>query len=192
MPTIPKFLAGLAVAVATLAVPVSAADTYTIDPVHSSVVFEVTHLKVSKFYGRFNDVGGSYVIDTENPAASSFDVTVKTDSVDTHNERRDQHLKSPDFFNATQFPAITLKSKSVKQTGEHAWQAVAELELHGVKKDVTLDIEHVGTGSHPRGGQISGFQTVLKLKRSDFGITFMPDAVGDDVAVIVSVEGGKK
>jgi polyisoprenoid-binding protein YceI len=172
-------------------IPAHAADSYKIDPVHSSVVFEVLHLGVSKFYGRFNDVSGGFVVDPANPAASSFEVVVKTDSVDTANAKRDQHLKSPDFFNAAQFPAITLKSKSLKKVADGKWQAVAELDLHGVKKDVTVDIEHVGTGTHPRGGQISGYHTLLKIKRSDFGMTFMPDGIGDDVAVIVSIEGGK-
>ena len=85
-----------------------AADTYRVDPVHSSVIFRVKHFGVGYFYGRFNEASGAFVVDAANPSMSSVEVQVKADTVDTHNPKRDQHLKSPDFFNAKQFPVIWL------------------------------------------------------------------------------------
>jgi polyisoprenoid-binding protein YceI len=177
-------------ALTVLAVPAAlAAETYSIDPVHSAVLFRITHLGVSTFYGRFQDVSGTYVLDAENPAAAAFDVTIKAESVDTHNEKRDQHLKSPDFFNAKQFPVLTMKSKSVKKTGDKTMRVTADLTIHGVTKEVAFDVTQVGAGKDPWGGYRSGFDGSFTIKRSDYDVKFMPGALGEDVTIIVSVEG---
>ncbi len=173
-----------------LAVPAAlAAETYSIDPVHSAVLFRITHLGVSTFHGRFQDVSGTYVVDAENPAASSFDVTIKAESVDTHNEKRDQHLKSPDFFNVKQFPVLTMKSKSVKKTGDKTMRVTADLTIHGVTKEVAFDVTQVGAGKDPWGGYRSGFDGSFTIKRSDYDVKFMPGALGEDVTILVSIEG---
>ncbi len=94
------------------------ADTFKIDPVDSSVVFSVMSLGVNDFHGRFNDVSGTVVLDEADPSKSSIDFTIPIESVDTKNGKRDQHLKSPDFFNAKQFPVMTFKSKKVEGSGD--------------------------------------------------------------------------
>ena len=132
-----------------------AAENYKIDTSHSMVVFRVKHLGVSNNYGRFNDVTGTYSFDAENPGESSFDVKVKTESVDTHDAKRDQHLKSPDFFNAKQFPVIALKSKSVKKKGDNAFEVTAELSMLGKKKEIAFVLEHVGAGNDPWGTTVA-------------------------------------
>jgi polyisoprenoid-binding protein YceI len=179
-----------ALALVALATPAAlAAETFAIDPVHSAVLFKVNHLGVSNFYGRFQDVTGTYVLDADNPAASSLDVTIKAESVDTHNEKRDQHLKSPDFFNVKQFPVLTMKSKSVKKTGDKTFRVTADLTVHGVTKEVTFDATQVGAGKDPWGGYRSGFEGSLTLKRSEYDVKFMPGGVGEDVTILISVEG---
>ena len=108
----------LAITLGSLGMAVHAADTFKIDPVESSVVFSVMYLGVTNFYGRFNDVTGTVVLDKADPSKSSVDLTIPVESVDTNNEKRDQHLKSPDFFNAKQFPVMTFKSKKVEWSGD--------------------------------------------------------------------------
>ena len=107
------------------------ADTFKIDPVESSVVFSVMTLGLSNFHGRFNDISGTVVLDKADPSKSSFDITIPVESVDTKNEKRDQHLKSPDFFNAKQFPVMTFKSKKVEGSG-NSFTVTGDFSLHGV------------------------------------------------------------
>jgi len=168
-----------------------AAD-FAIDPVHSMVVFKVNHLGVSNVYGRFNDISGGFSFDPASPTSASFDVTVKAESFDTHAEKRDQHVKGPDFLDAKQFPVIHLKSKSVKKTGEKSYQVMADLELRGVTKPVTVDVEQIGTGTDPRGTSRAGFEAKFVINRMDYGVSFMPDGLGKEVTLIVSIEGTQK
>jgi polyisoprenoid-binding protein YceI len=169
-----------------------AADTYQVDPVHSAVAYRVKHLNVSYALGRFNNIAGSFVLDSADPAQSKFDFTVKTDSIDTGNPARDGHLKGPDFFNARQFPTITFKSKSVASAGENQYEVKGDLTLHGVTREVTLKVEKTGEGPGMRGGKLAGLFTEFTLKRSDFGMKNMVGPVGDEVTVVVSVEGGAR
>jgi len=165
------------------------AAQYSIDPVHSQVIFQVNHLGVSNVYGRFDNVAGSFVYDPANPGASSFEVTIQADSVDTGAEKRDQHVTGPDFLDAKQFPVIRLKSKSLAKKGEHNYQAKADLELHGVTKEVAVDIEHVGSGTDPRGNHREGFEARFVVDRMAHGVSFMPDGLGKEVTVLVNIEG---
>lgn len=166
-----------------------AADTYKVDAIHSSIVFKVKHMNASYSWGRFNDIAGTFAMDGTTPTA--FDFTVKAASIDTANEKRDGHLKGPDFFNVRQFPTITFKSKDVKKAG-NLYDVTGDLTLHGVTKPVTAKVEVTGSGRGPTGGAIAGFEATLDIKRSEFGMSYgVPNAVGDDVRIIVSVEGGK-
>lgn len=182
-------LTTLVVAVAALAVPTFAAENFDIDGDHSQVIFKVNHLGVSNNYGRFNNIAGTFVLDGAN---SKIDITIKADSVDTHHGKRDQHLMSPDFLNAKQFPTLTFKSKSVKMSGEKAMEVSGELTFLGVTKPLTLKVTQVGAGSDPWGGYRAGFETSFTIKRSDFGNKFMIPAVGDDIALMVNIEGVRK
>ncbi len=172
-------------------VPVRAADTYAVDPVHSTFLFKIKHMNTSFTYGRINASSGTLVVDEADPSKSSVELELKADSVDTTNEKRDQHLKGPDFFNAKQFPTITFKSKSVKKTGED-YEIAGDFTLLGVTKEVAAKFTHVGSGKLPTGTAIIGFEGTFTIKRSDFGMNKMLGGVGDDVVLTVSVEADKK
>jgi polyisoprenoid-binding protein YceI len=169
---------------------VRAADEYSLDPAHSGVNFKISHLGISQISGRFNQFSGSFSIDPE-PANCSFTLTIKTDSVDTNQPARDKHLRSPDFFNAKQFPEITFKSTAVK-AAQDGYQVTGDLTMHGVTKSISFSLAGGKTAEFPAGVQRTGFTTDLVLKRSDFGITKFDKAVGDDVSVSISFEGTKK
>jgi polyisoprenoid-binding protein YceI len=182
----------LAIALGSFGVATAhAADTFKIDPVHSSVVFSVMHLGVTNFYGRFNDVAGTVVFDKGDPSKSSIDLTIPVDSVDTHNEKRDQDLKGPDFFNAKQFPVMTFKSKKVESSGD-TYNVTGDFTLHGVTKPLTLDIKKGGEAKGMKGEIRGGGEANFTIKRSDYGMTFMQGPVGDEINIIVSLEGVKQ
>ena len=185
-----RALAALVLVVA-LGAPALAADTYTIDASHSTVLFRVKHLNVSWFHGRFNNIAGKIVWD-EDPANIAIDVTIKAASVDTNNEKRDQHLRNPDFFNAKQFPVITFKSTGVKKLEGELYEVTGDLTLHGVKKSIQARFELAGAGEDPWGGHRAGGEAVFTIKRSDYGIDYMPDGLGDEVRITVAIEGVKK
>jgi polyisoprenoid-binding protein YceI len=166
------------------------AETFRVDPVHSTVVYRVKHFNVSYSLGRFNSVTGSFTLDPADPSQCRFELSVRTDSLDSGNQARDGHLKGPDFFNARQYPTITFKSKSVVSAGQNTYEVKGDLTMHGVTKEVTLKVEQTGMGPGMRGGKLAGLYTEFTLKRSEFGMKNMLEAVGDDVAVTVSIEGG--
>jgi polyisoprenoid-binding protein YceI len=168
-----------------------AAETYAADTTHSSVVYRVKHLNTSFAWGRFNDIKGAFTLDESNPVEGRFEFQVKADSIDTADPKRDQHLKSPDFFNAVQFPAITFKSQSITKSA-NGYDVTGDLTLHGVTKPVTLKVVQTGAGKNMTGTPIAGIETSFNLKRSDFGMSKMIPAVGDDVWVNVSIEGVRK
>jgi polyisoprenoid-binding protein YceI len=176
----------------SLGVAAQAADTYQIDPVHSSVLFKVRHLNVADFYGRFDDVSGTVTLDPSNAADGSLNLEIKSDSVDTHNEKRNQDLKGPDFLNVKQFPTITFKSTKVENAGNDTYNVTGNLTFRGVTKPVTLQFKKTGEGKGMKDEFRAGGETQFTIKRGDFGMTYMQGAVGDDVTLIVSLEGIKK
>jgi polyisoprenoid-binding protein YceI len=166
------------------------ADDYAVDPMHSGVTFKISHLGLSWVYGRFNDFSGSFTIDPD-PAKCSFSLTIKTESIDTNNAKRDEHLRSPDFFNAKQFPAITFKSTAVKAIKD-GFEVTGDLTLHGETKPVRFALLGGRKAEFPKGVQRTGFAMELVLKRSEFGMTRFAEALGDEVHVAISFEGTKK
>lgn len=175
---------------APMGAPAAAATPYSIDPVHSSVIFRVKHMNTSQFYGRFNEIHGTIDFDEGSPGASHLDAEIKTDTLDTHASKRDAHLKSADFFNVATFPTATFKSKSWTKSGD-AFDVAGDLTIHGVTKPVTAKLEKTGAGKG-QGGAIIGFETTFNIKRSDFGIAYMPDGLGDDVRITIALEAGAK
>ena len=165
------------------------AETYKVDPIHSSNWFRIKHLNVTYFYGRFNEIEGTYTLDDANPAGSAIDIQIKTESIDTNNDGRDKHLKSPEFFDAEKYPEITFKSSSVKKTSDKEYEAKGDLTLHGVTKPLTVKIERTGAGPGMKGEYRSGFETSFEIKRSDFGMTTMVGPLSDEVRLTISVEG---
>ena len=169
----------------------NAADTFAIDPVHSTVLFKIKHMNTSYTHGRFNLPTGTIVQDAD-PSKSSIEVELKSESVDTFNEKRDQHLRNPDFFNAKQFPTITFKSTSVTKADDTHIDVTGNLTLLGVTKPVTVKLEHVGEGKDPMGGYRTGYEGTFTIKRSEYGMTQMVGPVGDEVELTVGIEAIKK
>ena len=166
------------------------ADTYKVDPVHSSVVFGIKH-SVTNFYGAFKEISGTVTFDAADPSKSSVDLSVAVESVDTRSEKRDQHLKSPDFFNAKQFPAMTFKSNKIEASGDN-YKVSGDLTLHGVTKPITVDFKRSADGKGGQGKTVGGGEARFTIKRSDYDMKFMIGPVGDDVNIILSLEGAKE
>ncbi len=172
--------------------PAEQAKVFTVDPVHSSVVFRIKHAGVSYFQGRFNDVSGTFALNAEDASKSTINVTVKSDSIDTNNAGREKHLKTADFFAVAEHDSITFAATSVKKTGEHSYEVTGDLSMLGKTKSVTAAVEHVGDGEM-KGKAKSGLEAVLTIKRSDFGMTFGVDngMLGDEVRLTIGLEGGQ-
>jgi polyisoprenoid-binding protein YceI len=167
---------------------VNPSGTYKIDGVHSTVLFKIKHMNASWSFGRFDKISGTISLNSASPEKSTVSVEVATESIDTGNSQRDGDLKGPTFLDAVQFPSITFASKSVKKTGEGKFTIEGDLNLHGVKKSLTVDFEQVGF-SDTKMGVRAGFFGTFGVKRSDFGMKVAPEAVGDEVQMTVSIEG---
>ena len=173
------------------AFPALGAETFKIDPVHSSVLFGIKHLGVTDFYAFFKDISGTVTIDRADPTKSSVELTVPVESLDSRNPKRDQHLKSPDFFNAKQFPTLSFKSNKVEGTG-NLYKISGDFTLHGVTKPITIEFKKGAEAKGMEGEMRGGGETRFTIKRSDYGMTFMQGPLGDEVNIIVSVEGIKQ
>src|ERR1035437_2848495 len=130
----------------------AAVETYAIDPVHSSVGFSIRHF-VSKVPGTFTKFSGTITVDRANLEKSSVEATIDVGSVNTANEKRDGHLKSPDFFDTAKFGTATFKSKSWKKTGEDSYDITGDLTLHGVTKEIVLKTKLLAFGPGMQGAQ---------------------------------------
>lgn len=188
------FLGGAAPAPVTTAAAIAtsataAAGAFTVDGVHSSVVFKVKHAGVADFYGRFNKVEGSFNLDAADAKASSLNITIDTASIDSNNAGRDKHLKNTDFFAAAEFPKITFVGKEFTGSST-SYEVKGDLTLHGVTKSITVTVTDTGRGNM-KGTAIAGLGATFTIKRSDFGMTYGVEggALGDEVTVMVGLEG---
>ena len=166
-----------------------AAETYKLDPAHTSVVYRVKYSGVTFVYGRFNGPTGTFVYDEASPSKSSIEMQVDAKNIDTAVEKRDNHLKSPDFFNAAKYPMVTFKSTSVKKINSDTYQVTGNLTLLGETRKLTVNAKQTGSGKDPWGNFRQGFETSFTIKRSDFGMNFMLGGVSDEVGLTVSVSG---
>jgi polyisoprenoid-binding protein YceI len=185
--------AGIVLSAASLANPAAApAGNYKVDPAHSGAFFEVGHLGgISRFMGRFNDISGELVVDT--PENSKVKVEIKTDSVDTKHEGLDKHLKSPDFFNAVQFPTLSFVSTAVKLNAAGEGTVAGNLTLHGTTKPVTFKLKQIGAGKGMKGEQRVGYLATTTIKRTEFGMAYgVPGAATDEVDLRINLEGIKQ
>ena len=166
-----------------------AGEAFQVDPVHSTAIFRVHHLGAGMFYGRFNDISGTITGD-ENPA---FDISIDINSVDTNSEKLDAHLKSPDFFNAVEFPSMTFKSSATKKVGDKKYEVAGEITIHGVTKPLSVLMSKTGqvTG---RSGESIGFEMEFVITRSEFGMNYGVEsgALSDNIKIIVALEAGRK
>lgn len=169
----------------------AAAQTYQIDPVHTSLVFRVKHMNTAYVYGMFRDVKGTVTVHEANPAQSSITIEVDANSVYTANEQRDNHLRSPDFFNTRQFPTITFRSTEVRRVNANTVQVKGNLTIRGVTRPITTSVTLTGKGKNQQGRDIIGFETTFTIRRSEFGIRYGLPGLGDDVRVTLSVEAAR-
>ena len=166
-------------------------DRYLIDNAHTSIVFAISHFGLSYTYGRFNKIDGEFALNGAELTESGFSFTIKADSIDTNNEERDKHLRSPDFFDTQQFPDIKFVTKSfTKEDG--VYQVVGEMTMLGKTRPLTMSLRLVGVGKGPSGKQRAGYFTKFTIKRSDFGMDKMAGQIGDNIAVTFSFEGIKQ
>jgi polyisoprenoid-binding protein YceI len=170
---------------------VAASGAWQIDPVHSAIVWSISHNNgVGLVYGRFNAFSGTIIADADHPENSSVEVAVDATSVDTAVAARDTDLRSDKYFNVAQFPALSFKSTSVSAVAHHAgeYQVSGDLTLLGVTKPLALTIKLTATGKDRKGLAIAGFTGSFSIKRSDFGMLTGIPGVGDEVAINLAFE----
>ena len=166
-----------------------AADSYTVDSVHSFIVFRIKHLGGGYAYGRINSPTGSYQFDPASPQSATFEIQVDAAGVDTNHDKRDNHIRSSDFFDVAKHPKISFKSTSVSKLQDGVYEIAGELTFRGITKPITVKANHNGSAKDPWGKYRSGFETQFTIKRSEFGMDFMMGGLSDEVNLTVSVEG---
>lgn len=176
-------------------VHVADADTYKIDPAHSSAVFKVNHLGASNVYGMMPKVTGSITFDEGDNSKNAIDITIDATSVSTFNNARDKHLSGPDFFNSKQFPAITFKSTSWKKTGDSTYEITGDFTMIGVSKEIKVTAEHIGFGKNRAGKALTGFESTFTIDRTDFKMNYgvaERGGLGKDITITISFEAVKQ
>ncbi|HXJ85446.1 MAG TPA: YceI family protein [Candidatus Binatia bacterium] len=165
------------------------AGTWQIDPNHSSAQFSVRHLGVSTVRGAFMKVSGSAMYDPSDASKSAVDVSVDASSVDTRVQMRDNDLRSPNFLDVEKYPTITFKSKQAKSVGMGKLQIIGDLTIHGVTKEVTLDVDGPSAPiKDPWGNNRIGASATTKVNRKDFGVNGASGVVGDDISITIDTE----
>ena len=194
---ISKIVITAIMAAALLAGPALAADTYTFDLSHSSIGFAVRHLGLSKVKGNFTDFSGSIIYDPADITKSSVKVLIKVASIDTDNEKRDDHLRSADFFDAEKFPEITFQSENIEK-GKDGLIAQGTFTMHGVAKKIALHFSLAGPVKGMMGEQRLAVETETKLNRQDYGVKWSKTldtgglVVGNEVTVEIAIEAVKQ
>ncbi len=171
----------------------SVTSAFTIDPSHTQVAFAVRHLMISTVRGSFKDVQGTVRIDSSVPARADVDVRIGIGSLDTREPQRDAHLKSPDFFDADRFPAMSFRGRVVGST-DSAFKLIGNLTIRDVTREVVFDVTPEGRGIDPWGNERAGFSATAKISRGDFGLKWNQAletggvVVGDEVKISIDVE----
>ena len=186
-----RFAKSLITALVLLGLPLFAADTYEIDPVHSEVSFKVRHLGISKVSGRFTKLQGTILVDELDLSKSSVDVTIEAASINTDSEGRDKHLKSADFFDVEKIPTLTFKSVAVKEVAKGKLEVTGDFTMHGVTKRIVIPITNLGTAKSPFNDVRAGFEGALTLNRGDYGIKTFPGVIGEQVEITLGIEAVK-
>ncbi len=179
-----------------VAVTSFAADNFTIDRTHSSIGFGVRHMVVTKVKGEFNEFAGTILYDDKDITKSSVEVSIKTATIDTKDAKRNEHLRSPDFFDAAKYPDITFKSKRIEKTAD-GYAAVGDLAMRGVTKEIRVPFTVAGMITDPYGNTRLGLSASTKLNRQDFGVSWSKSldtgglVVADEVEIAIEVEAIK-
>jgi polyisoprenoid-binding protein YceI len=182
----------LGLCVLTSGVLEAAPERYKIDVAHSSVSFKIRHLGISWVQGVFKDYEGEVVFDPVKPEASSVTVTVQAASVDTGNEKRDNHLRNADYFHVEKFPTLSFKSTKVEKTAKNRYKVTGEFTLLGVTKPLVVDFVGTDEIEGMRGEKRRGGETAFTIKRSEFGMKESIGPVGDEVQVSLAFSGVKE
>lgn len=182
---------------ASPAMTAQAATTYQIDPIHSTSIFGVRHMDASMFHGMFDNVTGTIDFDPDDLAALALDVTIDVESIHTGSHERNgqlnQHLMSPDFFNAKEHPQMTFKSTAAKKVDAETCEVTGDLTIRGVTREITASIDVVGT-AETRRGKVAGFLATFQIDRTDFEVSYMAESpmLGNDVTITVVLEAGAR
>ena len=172
------------------------ADKYVFDPVHSTIGFSVRHLVISNVKGEFKEVSGNILFDEKDITKSSVNIMIKTASIDTDEQDRDNHLKGPDFFDVKKYSEITFKSKRIDKIDD-AYVAIGDLTIHGVTKEIRLPFSMFGPIKDPWGNNRIGVEANLKINRQDYGVSWSKTldngglVVGNEVKIELNVEAIK-
>jgi polyisoprenoid-binding protein YceI len=176
-------------ALAMAATAAAQAGTWQIDPNHTAAQFSVKHLGVSTVRGAFTKVTGTAKHDPADPSKDSLEATIDANSVDTRVEMRDKDLRSPNFLDVQKYPTITFHSKQVKVVGSGKLQFAGDLTIHGVTKEVVLDVDGPSAPiKDPWGNQRIGTSASTKITRQDFGVNGAPGVVGDEITITIDTE----
>lgn len=168
--------------------------SWQLDKAHSSINFSVRHMMISTVRGRFEDFDGTFDVNEADPTKSKVEITLQVDTINTKEPQRDGHLKSPDFFDAAQYPVITFKSKRVEKVSDSDWRLVGDLTIKGVSKEVTLNVEYAGQAKSPWGTVNAGFTGQAKINRKDWGLNWNQALetggvlVSDEITISVELE----
>ncbi|MEP6968520.1 MAG: YceI family protein [Pseudomonadota bacterium] len=166
---------------------------YAIEPTHTRILFSLSHLGFTTWYGDFTGAKGSARIDPAKPGASSLEVSVPAASVATTNATLDAELKGAEWLDANRYPVISFIARRFSVTGPNSGEIQGDLTLHGVTRPVTLKAHFNGSGKNPlSGAYTAGFEGMGSIKRSDFGVTKYVPLVGDDVTLIISAAFERK
>lgn len=172
----------------------SSKTTWTIDPAHSAVEFAVRHMMIATVRGRFSEVTGSVEMDDSDATLSKLDVTIQAASIDTRQEQRDAHLRSPDFFHAEKFPTLHFVGKQIQGDVNGDFTLTGDLTIRDVTREITLDVTSEGRVNDPWGNLRAGFTAKGKISRADYGLTWNQVleaggvAVGDEIKISIDVE----
>ncbi|MCP4363036.1 MAG: polyisoprenoid-binding protein [Chloroflexi bacterium] len=168
--------------------------SWQIDSAHSHIYFTARHMMISKVRGQFESFTGTVNFDEENPTRTTVDIEADLDSINTQEEQRDNHLKSPDFFDVANYPLMTFKSTKVEQTGENKGKLHGDLTIRGVTKPVVLTAEYAGQAKSPWGTVSAGFSATGNINRKDWGLNWNQALetggflVGDKIKIEIELE----
>lgn len=165
-------------------------EIYEFDKAHTQILFFVNHLGFSTSQGEFHDYDGSFEFNRSEPEKSKVEVMIKTNSIDMDDEKWDDHMKNKDFFHVKKFPNMTFKSTSIEKTGDKTGKLTGDLTILETTKPVTLDVVFNKAGKHPFNQKyVAGFSAKTKIKRSDFRMNYGLPMIGDEVNIMIEVEG---
>jgi len=174
------------------------AETWSFDPVHSSINFSVQHMMLSNVTGEFDKFSGTISANGQDPSSIAIEATIDASSIDTHTEKRDNDLRSANFLDVAKYPTITFKSTKIESAGQNRWKVTGDLTLHGVTKPVVLDVTGPTPEVNVMGAPHRAASATTTINRQDFGITFNKTldnggmVVGNEVTVTINVDAAKK